>query len=142
MDLAPIGDPRDHLEKCIDAQLGTALTSDRDINEDTRIWPAAAGCTINCIHALDKLFLKSQPLADRRRAVYHCKLPENVPTYHRKENKRFAASTADMTQDDFFVIAILEMCTDPELSKRFREVKSDELTWERLRDVALSLIHI
>ena len=49
-----------------------------------------------------------------------------------------------MTQDDFFVIAILEMCTDPELSKRFCEVKTDELTWEKLRDVAetLSLIHI
>ena len=28
------------------------------------------------------------------------------------------------------------MCTDPELSKRFREVKTDELTWERLRGVA------
>ena len=41
-----------------------------------------------------------------------------------------------MTQNDFFVIAILEMCTDPELSKMFREVKTDELTWERLRDVA------
>ena len=37
MDLAPIGDQRGHLEKCIDAQLGTALTSDKDINEDTRI---------------------------------------------------------------------------------------------------------
>ena len=45
---------------------------------------------------------------------------ENVPTYHRKRD------TADMTQDDFFVIAILEMCTDPELSKS--EVKTDELT--------------
>ena len=53
-----------------------------------------------------------------------------------KENERFAANTADMTQDDFFVIAILEMCTDPELSKRFREVKTDELTWEKLKDVA------
>ena len=53
-----------------------------------------------------------------------------------KDNKRFAANTADMTQDDFFVIAILEMCTDPKLSKRFREVKTDEPTWERLRDVA------
>ena len=41
-----------------------------------------------------------------------------------------------MTQDNFFVIAILEMCTDPELSKRFREVKTNELTGERLRDVA------
>ena len=41
-----------------------------------------------------------------------------------------------MTQDDFFVIAILEMCTDPELSKRFCEVKTDELTWEKLKDVA------
>ena len=41
-----------------------------------------------------------------------------------------------MTQDDFFVIAILEMCTDPGLSKRFREVKTDKLTWEKLRDVA------
>ena len=28
------------------------------------------------------------------------------------------------------------MCTDPELSKRFREVKTNELTWERLKDVA------
>ena len=28
------------------------------------------------------------------------------------------------------------MCTDPELSKSFGEVKTDELTWERLRDVA------
>ena len=53
-----------------------------------------------------------------------------------KENKRFAANTADMRQDDFFVIAILEMCTDPELSKRFREVETDKLTWEKLRDVA------
>ena len=53
-----------------------------------------------------------------------------------KENERFAANTADMTQDDFFVIAILEMCTDPELSKKFREIKTDELTWEKLKDVA------
>ena len=53
-----------------------------------------------------------------------------------KESERFAANTADMTQDDFFVIAILEMCTDPELSKRFREVKTNELTWEKLKDVA------
>ena len=53
-----------------------------------------------------------------------------------KENERFAANTADMTQDDFFVIVFLEMCTDPELSKRFREVKTNELTWEKLRDVA------
>ena len=60
MDLAPIGEQRGHLEKCIDAQLGTALTSDRDINEETRIWPAA-GCTTNCMHALDKLFLKVSP---------------------------------------------------------------------------------
>ena len=45
-----------------------------------------------------------------------------------KENERFAANTTD--------IAILEMCTDPELSKRFREVKTNELTWEKLRDVA------
>ena len=59
MDLAPIEDQRGHLEKCVDAHLGTALTSNRDINEDTRIWPEAAGCTVNCIHALDKLFLKS-----------------------------------------------------------------------------------
>ena len=43
-----------------------------------------------------------------------------------------------MTQDDFFVIALLEMCTDPELSKRFCEVKTDELTLEKLRDVAES----
>ena len=41
-----------------------------------------------------------------------------------------------MMQDGFFVIVILEMCTDPELSKRFHEVKTDELTWEKLRDVA------
>ena len=41
-----------------------------------------------------------------------------------------------MTQNDFFVIATLEICTDPELSKRFREVKTNELTWEKLRDVA------
>ena len=60
---------------------------------------------------------------------------EDVPTYHQKR-ERFAANTADMTQDDFFVIAILEMCTDLELSKRFREVKTGELTWEKLRDVA------
>ena len=53
-----------------------------------------------------------------------------------KENERFAANTADMKQDDHFVIAILEMCTDPELLKRFREVKADELTWEKLKDVA------
>ena len=39
-----------------------------------------------------------------------------------KDNERFAVNTADMTQDDFFVIAILEMCTNPERSKRFREV--------------------
>ena len=32
MDLAPVGDQRGHLEKCIDAQLGTVLTSDKDIN--------------------------------------------------------------------------------------------------------------
>ena len=71
MDLAPIGDQRGHLEKCIDAQLGTALTSDKDINEDTRIWPSGAGCTINCVYTLDKLFLKSQPLVDRRLSLIH-----------------------------------------------------------------------
>ena len=101
--------------------------------EDTRIWPSAAGCTINYVYALDKLFLKSQPL------VYHCKQTVGQKMSQlitEKENEWFAANTADMTQDDFFVIAILEMCTDPELSKRFREVKTDELTWERLRDVA------
>ena len=59
MDLAPIEDQRGHLEKCVDSNLGTALTIDRDINEHTRTWPAGAGCTINCMHALDKLFLKS-----------------------------------------------------------------------------------
>ena len=86
------------------------------------------------MYALDKLFLKSQPLVDRRRAVFHCeqtigqKMSQLIT---KKEN-----NTADMTQDDFFVIAILEMCTDPELSKRFREIKTDELTWEKLRDVA------
>ena len=53
-----------------------------------------------------------------------------------KENKRFAANTTDMTQDNYFVIAILEMCTDPELSKRFCEVKTNELTWEKLKNVA------
>ena len=91
------------------------------------------------MHALDKLFLKSQPLADRWRAVYHCKQAAGQKMSQlitEKENERFAGNTADMTQDDFFVIAILEMCTDPELSKRFHEVKTDELTWERLRDVA------
>ena len=73
MSLAPIEGQRGHLEKCVDAHLATALKSDKDINEDTIIWPAGAGCTINCIHALDKLFLKSQPLADRKRAIFHCK---------------------------------------------------------------------
>ena len=53
-----------------------------------------------------------------------------------KDNERFAANTADMKQHDFFVIAILQMCTDPELSKRFREVKTYDLTWEKLREVA------
>ena len=43
-----------------------------------------------------------------------------------KENESFAANTADMTQDDFFIIAILEMCTDPELSKRFRLALKEE----------------
>ena len=47
-----------------------------------------------------------------------------------------AANTADMKQNDHFVIAILEMCPDLELSKRFHEVKADELTWEKLKDVA------
>ena len=91
------------------------------------------------MHALDKLFLQSQPLADRRRAVFHCKQTigqKMSQLITEKENKRFAANTADMTQEDFLVIAILEMCTDPELSKRFREVKTNELTWEKLRDVA------
>ena len=59
MDLAPIEDQRGHLEKCVDAHISTALTGDKDVNEHARIWPAAAGCTVNCIHALDKLFLKS-----------------------------------------------------------------------------------
>ena len=36
-----------------------------------------------------------------------------------KENKRFAANTADMTQDDHFVIAILEMCTDRSYPRGF-----------------------
>ena len=90
------------------------------------------------MYALDKLFLKSQPLADRWRAVFHCKQTigqKMSQLITEKENERFAANTADMTQDDFFVIAILEMCTDPELSKRFGEVKTDELTWEKFRDV-------
>ena len=102
MDLAPIGDQRGHLEKCIDTQLDTALMSDKDINEDTRIWPAAVGCTINCIYALDKLFPKSQPLADRRRAVYHCKQTVGQKMSQlitEKENELFATNTADMTQD-------------------------------------------
>ena len=96
MDLAPIGDQRGHLEKCVDAHLGTALTSDKDINEDTRIWPAGAGCTINCIHALDKLFLNSQPLADRRRAIFHCKQTVGQKMsllITEKENERFVANT-------------------------------------------------
>ena len=91
------------------------------------------------MYALDKLFLKSQSLADRRRAVFHCKQTIGQKLSQlitEKENERFAANTADMTQDDFFVTAILEMCTDPELSKRFREVKTDELTWQKLRNVA------
>ena len=101
MDLAPIEDQRGHLEKCVDAHLGTALTSDKDINKDTRIWPAAAGCTINCIHALDKLFLKSQPLVDRRRAIFHCKEAigqKMSQLIAAKEKKRFAANTADMNR--------------------------------------------
>ena len=113
--------------------------SDKDVNEDTRIWPSGAGCTVNCMYTLDKLFLKSQPLADRRRAVFHCKQrirQKMSQLITKKENERFATNTADMTQDDFFVKAILEMCTDPELSKRFCEVKTNELTWEKLRDVA------
>ena len=94
MNLAPIEDQRGHLEKCVDAHLGTALTGDKDINEDTRIWPAGPGCTVNCVHALDKLFLKSQPLADRRRAIFHFKqaigqkMSELITD---KENERFAA---------------------------------------------------
>ena len=64
MDLTPIEDQRGHLEKCIDAHLRTALTGEKDINEDTRIWPTGPCCTINCIYALNKVFLKSQPLAD------------------------------------------------------------------------------
>ena len=103
MDLAPIEDQRGHLEKCVDAHLGTALTGDREINEDTRIWPAEPGCTVNCIHALDKLFLKSQPLADRRRAIFHCKQAigqKMSQLIAEKENERFAANIADMTQDD------------------------------------------
>ena len=88
MDLAPIGDQRSHLEKCIDTQLGTALTSDKD----TRIWPSGAGCTVNCMNALDKLFLKSQPLADRRRAIFHCKQTigqKMSQLITEKENERF-----------------------------------------------------
>ena len=80
------------------------------------------------MHALDKLFLKNQPLADRCRAVYPCKQTVGQKISQlitEKENEQFAANTADMTQDNFFVIAILEMCTDPELSKRFREVKTN-----------------
>ena len=40
MDLAPIEDQRGHLEKCVDAHLGTALTGGKDVNEDARNWPA------------------------------------------------------------------------------------------------------
>ena len=86
---------------------------------------------INFIYALDKLFLKSQPLADRQRAVFLCKQmigQKMSQLITEKENERFTANTADMTQDDFFIIAILEMRMDPELS--------DELTWEKLRVVA------
>ena len=56
--------------------------------------------------------------------MFHCKQTigqKMSQLITEKENERFAANTADMTQDDFFVIAILEMCTDPELSNRFRE---------------------
>ena len=90
------------------------------------------------MNALDKLFLKIQPLADRRRAIFHYKQTigqKMSQLIAEKENERFAANTADMTSDDYFVIAILEMCTDPELSKRFGEVKTNELT-EKLKDVA------
>ena len=84
MDLAPIGDQRGHLEKCIDAQLGTAITSDRDINEETRIWPAGADCTTNCINALDKLFLKSTPSGQTEGSIplQANSRPENVPAHH------------------------------------------------------------
>ena len=83
--------------------------SDKDINEDTRIWPAGAECTVSCIYALGKLFLKSQPLADRKRAIFHCKQTfgqKMSQLITEKENERFAANTADMTQNDFFVITI------------------------------------
>ena len=33
------------------------------------------------------------------------------------------------------------MCTDPELSKRFREVKTDELTWESYWENSLGRTH-
>ena len=42
-----------------------------------------------------------------------------------------------MTSDDYFVIAILEMCTGA--MQEVWEVKTNELTWEKLK---LSLIHI
>ena len=110
-------DQRGHLEKCVDAHLGTAITSDKDINEDTRIWPAGAGCTINNIHVLNKLFLKSQPLAADG---------EPYSTASRRSGRKCPSLS---------VIAILEMCTDPELSKRFREVKTNEFTWDKLKEV-------
>ena len=118
MVLAPIEDQRGHLEKCADTHLGTALTGDKDVNEDTRISLAEPGCTVNCMHALDKIFLKSQPLADRWRAIFHCKQAvgqKMSKLIADKENKRFTANTTDVTQDNYFVKAILEMCTDPEL---------------------------
>ena len=47
MDLETIEDQRGHLEKYVDTHLATALTGDKDINEDNRIWPTGPGCTVN-----------------------------------------------------------------------------------------------
>ena len=50
-----------------------------------------------------KAIPKSQPLADKLRAIFHCKQTVGQKMSQlitEKENERFAANTADMTQDD------------------------------------------
>ena len=62
---------------------------------------------VNCMHALDKLFLKRHTLANGGRARFHCKQAASQKMSELiadKENERFAANMADMTQDDHFVV--------------------------------------
>ena len=134
MDLVPIDFQRGHLEKCVDTHLSTALTGDKDINEDTRIWPAEPGCTVNCIHTLDKLFLKSQtesniPLQTGSR-------PENVRANCQKRKRKIRGQHSRHDPRRLLHHSHLRDVHRHGAIKKVPGVKANDLTWEKLKDIA------